>query len=585
MRRSFFGTLALIAALASDAHAMQVRQSNPGQDPLSRAMNAERRGVDAEASALYRSVLGQEPGNIQALLGAERTMQNLGRSAEFLPILQQAVRVDSTSIGVLSLAVRSFARAGFADSARRYATRWATVAPNIGDDPWREWSQAAIEGRDLRSAKLALQEGRRRLGDGVLAPDLAQLLQLEGDFAGATRLWLEVLANSPTYRNGALILLGQAPIAQRAVVHAELLRDGSVEARRLLALLQVRWGEAEAGFAQLRPLLPADRAQAIAMLESLVDELRGRTDPEAQRVRGSALEAVAARQNGATVAKTRLEAAQAYADGGSEREARRLLSLVAADTNAPPNAATGASTTLLGVLIAEGKGAEAEEVLDRLTPSLSLDQRDHERRRIAMAWARRGDFDRADALVVSDSSVAGFDLRGRLRLYRGDLAGATELLQEAGPFDDDREHAVTRVTLLALLQAVEQASAPELGTALLALERADSATALQSLRTLAESLPPAGAAEARLLAGRVAAAQGDTASARILFAAADTSVAPATAPSARFALATLYATRGEVRTATELLEALLLDFSSSAVAPEARRLRESLRRTSIPEGR
>lgn len=564
---------------------LSAQQPRPvaGQDMLTRASAAERRGADAEASALYLSVLGGQPANVQALHGAERVLQNLGKAADLLPIVQRAVALDTVTVGVLSVAVRTYARAGQAEQAERYATLWAARVGN-DEDPWREWSQAALEGRDLRSAKRALEEGRRRLGVGVLGADLAQLLQLAGDYAGATTQWLDVLRATPTYRSGALILLGQAPPAQRPVIRETIQRDGSVEARRLLALLLARWGDAEAGFAALRPLLPADRAQASALLQALLDEMRGQGDRAALRVRAALLEAIADRQDGATAVRTRLEAARAHADGGNERDARRLLALVAADANAPPGAASGASGTLLGVLIAEGKAAEAEQVLASLASSLDMDARDKERRRIALAWAKSGNFDRADALVSGDSSVAGFDLRGRLRLYRGDLASATLLLQEAGPFDDDRELAVARVTILALVQAIAKDSLPLLGAALLDLERGDSARALLALTMLAKELPAAGAAEARILAGRIAAARGDAAAARLLWAAADTTAAPASAPAARLALATLEAEGGHRAEALTLLERLLLDFPQSTAAPEARRLRDALRRPGTPEG-
>jgi hypothetical protein len=565
--------------LLGAAGAAPAQHVRPAATPelLTRAIAAERRGADAEAATAYLQLLSAQPAEPQALLGAERMLQNLGRARELLPVAVAAVAVDSASVGVLAVAVRAFARAGLVDSARRYALRWSLGAPGE-DTPFRDWSEAAIEGRDVRSARAALEEGRKRLGAMTLGPDYAQVLQMAGDYAAATTQWLQVLAVSPSYRNGALVLLGQAPPAQRAVVRETILRDGDLSARRLLALLQLRWGEVEAGFAQMRALLPADRAQGVSLLVAVLEELRGRTDPAAQQVRGAALEIIASRQDGAVAARTRLDAAKAFADGGNEKDARRLLGLVAADANAPPGAVTGASGTLLGVLIAEGKAAEAESVLAGLSGSLDFDQRDQARRRIAMAWAKHGQFDRADALVVTDSSVPGFDLRGRLRLYRGDLTGASTLLKEAGPFDDDRELAVGRVAILALLQAVGKDSVPALGAALLDLERGDSAAALRALTALADSLPVAGAAETRLLAGRIAGARGDTAAARRLLLAADTLAAPSTAASARFALAEIEAAAGKVADATARLERLLLEFPTSAVAPEARRLRDALRR-------
>jgi outer membrane PBP1 activator LpoA protein len=157
------------------------------------------------------------------------------------------------------------------------------------------------------------------------------------------------------------------------------------------------------------------------------------------------------------------------------------------------------------------------------------------------------------------------------------------LLKAAGPYDDDREHAVQRVTLLVLLQSAGKDSLRTLGTAMLALERGDSAQALKLVADLAPRLEPAGAAEANLLAGRLALAGRDTSAALRFLRLADDRLVPGVAPAARFMAARLTAASGRTEEAKTLLEQLILDYPESAVVPEARRFRDTLR-GAIPGG-
>jgi tetratricopeptide (TPR) repeat protein len=256
---------------------------------------------------------------------------------------------------------------------------------------------------------------------------------------------------------------------------------------------------------------------------------------------------------------------------------------VAADPNAPAGMATTASSALLGVLLAEGKAAEAESLLVTLRPLQTMDDRDRDARRVALAWARAGEIGKGEALIAADSSVAGFAMRGVLRAFAGDLAVASVWLELAGPYDDEREHAVERVRLLALLQAVDRDSMPALGAALLTLERGDTSAAVRDLSALAEELEPPGAAAVRLLAGELALGRGDSVLALQLFTAADVAEAPASAPAARFTRARVLAAQGRVAEAQTLLEEIIIDFPDSAVVPAARRFRDALR-GAVPSG-
>jgi thioredoxin-like negative regulator of GroEL len=549
---------------------------------MGRATMAERNGAYTDAAAQYAAILKTQPASLGALIGLEHVLPKLDRRAELIPLVQQALATDSSSIGILGVAVRTFASSGHADSARKYVDRWATRSPGDGD-PYSEWSDAALAARDLVQAKLALDVGRERMGPKALGVERAELLQRTGDVAGAAQEWIAVVRDTPPFRDGAVGMLMQVTPALRPAVRDALQKDGSREAHQMLGLLLVHWGQPAEGAAMIRAALPAESNAATNVLRSLLEALKGNDGRPAQLATATTLEAIAVREAGASAVHTLMDAARAYADAGDERNARRLLAAVAANPAAPGGMATAASSTLLGVLIAEGKSAEAERVLGELGSKVDADEHDRLARRIAMTWARSGDFARAELLIAADSSTDGFDLRGRLRLFRGDVAGANDLLKLAGPYDEAREQSLERVALLSLIQAIGVDSSTALGTALLTLERGDSARAITQFGDLAATLKGGGAGETRLLAGRIALAHGDTATAVQLLEQANVKEAPATAAAARLDLARISVARGRAADARAILEQLILDFPESALVPEARRLRDTIR-GGIPAG-
>lgn len=569
--------VALLCAVGPMTAAAQV--GRPPVGTVARAMAAERRGDYAEAARDYEALLAERPADGQAILGLSRVLPVLERRADLATYLMRALAVDSTNIGFLSLAVRTHALLENRTAARALVDRWALLSPG-DEEPYREWALSALEVRDRGAARTALELGRSRIDHpAALAAELAQLRQNEGDLAGATTEWLRATAHIPGFRASAVLLLGDVAPEGRGEVRKALATDGSAEAQRLEGMLLARWGEPEAGARRLLGALPDAQGAATPLLRAFLEELRGRADPEALRARGLVLEALADREPPEMAIRTRMEAARAHADAGDESAARGVLGKVASDPLAAGEIATSASTTLLGVLIAEGRPAEAESLYVQLRGALSLDDQEREQRRIALAWARAGNVARGEALLEADSTVAGFDTRGRLRAFAGDLKTATAFLRIAGPWDEHREVAASRVRLLALLQAVMVDSLPPLGAALLAVERGDTARAVADLEALAPGLEPPGAAAIRLLAGELAAAAGDRDAAERLLVAADLPEAPAVAPAARLALATLYLASGRRQAAEVLLEQLILDFPDSAAVPEARRARDLLRRT------
>jgi outer membrane PBP1 activator LpoA protein len=249
-----------------------------------------------------------------------------------------------------------------------------------------------------------------------------------------------------------------------------------------------------------------------------------------------------------------------------------MLAGLANDKNTSASIATDAATTLVEVLIGEGKLDEASERLDQRRAALSADTYDALKRRIAAAWIRQGNLDRAEAAIAADSSVEGLALSGQIRLYQGDIPGAVERFKAAGPYAGDLVEATHRTALLAVLQGIEAESLPALGKALLLLEQADTAQAAEALEHVAAALsPPNGGAELYLLAGRLAAATAKPADAERLFRAAAVKEVPATAPAAELALAQLFISSSRQREAVEVLEHLILTYPESALVPQARR--------------
>jgi tetratricopeptide (TPR) repeat protein len=249
-----------------------------------------------------------------------------------------------------------------------------------------------------------------------------------------------------------------------------------------------------------------------------------------------------------------------------------MLSGLADDRSAPGAVTAGAATALVTVLIGEGKLSDAGRRLRELRPQLSGEDHAQLSRALVLAYVRKGELDRADSVLGRDSTIEGFALAGRIRLYRGDLDGAVESFKQAGPYAGDRTDATSRTVLLALLQPIEADTLPSLGAALLRLERGDTASAIAELEAVAGDLPAArGGAELRLLSGRLAAARGDPALAERLYREAASKEAPATAPAAELALAELMLETRRTEEAVSQLEHLILTYPESALVPQARR--------------
>jgi hypothetical protein len=545
----------------------------PAQQPsLTRALDQERRGDYAGAVESYRAVLRTKPAEVSALLGLERSLLPLNRSSEIVPFIQRALAAAPTSPAVHGVALRAWAAAGQPDSVRHVAERWARIAPR-DEAPYREWGAAELGRQNLAGARTAYLAGRARLGGpDALSAELAQLALAHGDYAGALREWLLAARKLPGYRAAAVSTLVQAPEPVRLELLQQLQAEQDLTARRMEAELRARWGDPLVALQVLMPALPADRVQSVAVLRSLLDQIRALHTIEAKQAQGRLLEALADRTPEAQASWLRLEAAQAYSAAGEKSAARRMLDGLAQNRAAPATVSSGAATTLIAVLISENELEEAEKRLKEVRKAVSADGYDELRRSLVQAWIQAGNLVRADSAIRADSSVEGLALSGRIRLYQGDIRGAVERFKAAGPYSGDRNEATRRTALLALLQPLEVDSSPALGRALFLLEKGDTAQSATALEELAEDFPAQhGGAELSLLAGRLRAAMGSAADAERLFRAAAAHEVPATAPAAELALAELLLATRRVGEAIPVLEHLILTYPQSALVPQARR--------------
>ncbi|HET9512335.1 MAG TPA: tetratricopeptide repeat protein [Gemmatimonadales bacterium] len=544
--------------------------------PYDRAFDLERRGSYAQALTGYRQILESHAADLNALLGLERVLHELGRSQELAPPAAAAIALEPENPVLLAVAIRGWTAARQVDSAAQLVNRWAGLEP-ASEAPYREWGFAALAQRDQRTARKAYQLGRQRLNrPDALAGELAQLATYEGDIPLAVSEWLLAIRSFAGYRSSAVGLLSQLPTDRRQALLAELDRRGQPLTDQLAASLQARWNEPLNGYERLTRRLPAG-ADGIPALQEFLEEVRTASGRDASLARARTLEVLADRQ---ASQRTRYlaEAARAYSEAGDQTSARRMLARLSNDPKASPEAAATAGVTLVSVLISEGKLEEADQRLKELRETVTADEHERLIHRLARAWLRAGKLDRGQALVARDSSVEGFAIRGRALLYRGDIAGASRDLAAAGPFATERGEATERAAILAVLQVIDGDSLPALGAAYQALERGDSAGAAAGFATVAGTLPPdRGGAHLFLIAGRLRAGLGAVKEAEQFFRSAAGVSNSAAAPAAGLELARILVRQGRPRDAIATLEQLILEFPQSAVAPQARRLLDTVR--------
>ena len=543
---------------------------------ISQGFELERQGHADQAAGLYIGVLRGEPANLPALLGLERVLPALGRTVELLPLVSRALAADTTS-GVRSVALRTYAALDLHDSAAALVRHWTASQP--GDpDPWREWAIALEDHQHFDEARNVLMLGRRTLGvPSALAIEQAELGQRTGDWQTAAYEWANAAAADPAQVPNSVMQLADAPVDQRDRVIRTLTTSAATPvARRIAAELLVGWGQPDRGWDLLAGTLDPPTPEGAMALRRFASRATG-ASPAVRHARGLALARLADMLPPPLSAQTRAEAARALLDAGDRKAARAVLQQLAGDPAAPPEVMALAQTAMVEGLIADGQLDSAAVALSRLDAEgrASGDDRERLRHALADAWIHAGQLDKAERVLGTDSSVDAAALHGWILLYRGDLKDAVAAFRTAGPYAGDRDATTARTAMLALLEQVDIPQSPELGAALLQLERGDSSGAVAGLRRAADRLSTArGRPDVLLVAGRIAAGLGpaqDGTAADLFTAVVQQGGLGAAAPAAELELARLLLRRARPTEAVAHLEHLILTFPGSAVVPEARR--------------
>lgn len=543
---------------------------------ISQGFELERQGHADQAASLYIGVLRGEPANLPALLGLERVLPPLGRTVELLPLVERAVTVDTGS-AVRGVALRTYAALDMHDSAAALVRRWAAGHP--GDPaPWREWAIALEDHQRFDDARTVLMEGRRVLGTpGALAIEQAELGQRTNDWQTAAFEWADAAAANASQLPNAVSQLDDAPADQRDRVIRTLTTSAATPtARRIAAELLVGWGQPDRGWDVLAATLEPPTPEAAASLRRFAARASG-TSPGVRRVRGLAFARLADLLPGPLGAQARAEAARALLDAGDRAGARAVLLKLADDPAAPREVLAMAQTAMVEGLIADGQLDSAAAGLARLETDgqASGEDRDRLRHALAAAWIHAGQLDKADQALGTDSSVDAAALHGWVLLYRGDLKDAISAFRTAGPYAGDRDATTARTAMLALLEQVDIPQSPDLGAALMQLERGDSSGAVSALRRAADRLPGGrGRPDVLLVAGRIAARLGagqEGTAADLFTEVVQQGGSGAAAPAAELELARILLRRARPTEAVAHLEHLILTYPESAVVPEARR--------------
>lgn len=531
-------------------------------------MQQETNGEMKLAVASYREALAKGD-LVPALLGLERVFAQLGWNDSIVPIVDSAVARNPREPIARTMQLRVLrtlrrdaeSRAAFAD--------WVRAAP--GDiAPYREWARLLLgEGR-VATVDSVLDDARRALGStSGLTVEVAQVRAALGQWDRAANAWREAVAQQDYLETAAVYSLRAAPMDARRIVRAALLSPPVARApRRLLASLELNWGNGREAWAALRELPLNDSTAAVWTAFAEDAERRGQW----LTARDALLAVQAWRPDG----QRALRAASLALDGGDAESALQLAAQ-AAKSMGPRDGEKAVLSIRLRAYVKLGRGAEAQRAFNAVAHQLSPAEAESNRKLVAWAWVRGGGIAEARAMLHGAAPDPDDELTGWLALYEGDLVGARRGLRRADPRVPAAAFAVAFVSRTRVNQA------PLAGQAFLALARGDSAAAPIAFTRAASEVPDA-ASVLLLAAASVEAEQRHEVQAIALW--QQIIELQATTPEAAEAelnWARLLRKRGDRLSAITHLEHLILSWPDSALLPQARRELE-LARGAIPGG-
>ncbi len=550
-------------------------------DPLSRALDAEDKGDSRRAAVAYRAALTGALSTSVAdgdriaisLLGLERTWTETGMRDSILVVVHRVLQIRPTDPVARSMQLRTLVGLGKDDEARLAFGSWRRAVGNDGS-PFREYARLLLAAGRAQAADSILGDAGRLLGaGGALSGEVAQLHVALGRWNSAAVAFRETLIDQPYLETAALFALTRAPVEARDSLRAVLgALPGALPPRRLLASLELFWGEPRRAWVALSSVR-ADDSTAAAWREFGERAEMAQAWQVARDVWLSVLERRGDLEAQTRAAQSALNASDAV--GALEiarREPRAIppannvpLSLTKSPTLDPKTRVRALLPIELAALGELGRPQEAQKRLDENAQHLDVTARAVIAQSLVGAWLRSGDIEKARE-AVKDSDLADDDeTMGWLALYEGDLVVARKRLVRA---ETRRPELVDALGLLARTRVDRL---PGLGQAFLLLAKRDTLGAAQRFTMLADST-------------------GDAASALLSLAARLEYARPATrkslalwdrivqqyprspeAPEALLASARALRDAGDKSGAMTRYETLLIDYPESALLPQGRR--------------
>jgi tetratricopeptide (TPR) repeat protein len=530
-----------------------------------RALDLETAGKNREAAQLFRSALHIQP-NSGALLGLERVYAELGMSDSLLPALDTLIASRPREPLYRTVQLRTLQILRRDDQLRAAFERWTREVPR-DPTPYREYARVLLQLGRSTAADSIVQRGRLSLGTSRdLEYETAQLRAAQGQWEPSAESWRRALADAPHLAGAAAYALAPTPAPVRDRIRDILLAPPlDAGSRRAIAELELTWGRPQAAWDALR-VLPADTGSATIWAEFGARALAEERFSVARDALGASVRAHRTPQ-------LALQAASAALRAGSPADVFTLAPLGDVEAD-PARLARDYLPLHVEALSSLRRAGEAEALVAKYDRYLAPGQRMRLARTLANAWVRAGDLGRArEALRAAGADADSSDAAGWLALYEGRLSSARALLKSA------RDPGPELALALSIVARTRGDSAPQLGSAFLALARGDSATAAARFVDAAASHPDA--APAMLLAAaRLRAALHDEAGAVALWKriVIDRAESPEAAES-ELEWARALRRAGDNAGATAHLEHLILSAPQSALLPQARRELEIVRGT------
>jgi hypothetical protein len=570
-------SLALVAPVSA-----QVRAAADTGDVLARAMGAEDRSDFKAASVAYRQVIVRALAPTipdgdrvdMALLGLERSWAELGVRDSLLPVINRILLQRRSDPVARGMQLRTLVALAQDDAARSAFSDWRRTVPNDAT-PYREYARLLIQNGRAQAADSVLVDATRMLGSSRdLSGEIAQLNVALERWVPAASAYRAAVVQQPWLETAALFALQRVPVSARDSVRTILASPPVVLGpRRLLSELESAWGEPRKSWEAIAPLAVDD--STIAEWKDFGERAEG---AESWAVARDAWTAVLASRG--DIESARHAAFSALHAG----DAKGALAIIATASKGKPGVAV--AKTLLPVEIAAlGELGRAEDAQKRIQDNAQYI--DDNTRTLLMkplvdAYLRNGELDQARAAAKAGDLLDDDETAGWLSLYGGDLAAARKRLVRL----DAKQGA--QIEALALLARIRTVSSPALGAAFLAIAKRDTTAAVTRFVALADSMPEAApallATAARLEDARTG--NGSNTHALLLWKRIRNDYPKsAEAPEASLAWAQSLARAGDNKGAIAQLEAMLLDYSDSAMAPQARRELERLRTQTPPDNR